>query len=151
MKLLQVLPVMLVGLSPNMTRAHHSFAASYDPVRLVTVEGIVTELQLVNPHAIIYMNVTNDAGDVLHEQWVLLGKSPPVLMGQTVISDLTPARAGDADCDGDVDLDDYALIASCHTGPDTAILLGCGFADIDGDGDADMEDHAAFQLLFDVP
>jgi len=28
----------------NMTRAHHSFAASYDPARLVTVKGVVTEL-----------------------------------------------------------------------------------------------------------
>ena len=96
-------------------------------------------------------NRTNDAGDVLHEQWALLGKSPPVLMGQAVISDLVPARAGDADCDGDVDLDDYAPIAPCYGGPSAAILLGCGPADIDGDGDADLQDHAAFQLIFHTP
>jgi hypothetical protein len=69
MKLFQVLPVMLIGLSSNMTRAHHSFAASYDPARLVTVEGIVTGLQLVNPHAIIQVNVTNDSGEV--EAWLI--------------------------------------------------------------------------------
>ena len=96
-------------------------------------------------------NRTNDAGDVLHEQWALLGKSPPVLMGQTVISDLVPARAGDADCDGDVDLDDYAILGPCYAGPTTAILLGCGSADIDGDGDADLRDHAAFQAIFLTP
>ena len=69
MKLLQVLPFMLVGLSSNVARAHHSFAATYDPARLVTVEGIVTGLQLVNPHAIIHVNVTNDSGEV--EDWLI--------------------------------------------------------------------------------
>src|SRR3990172_5407511 len=45
-------------------------------------------------------NHTNDAGDVLYEQWELTGKSPPVLMSQRVVGDLTVSLFADADCNG---------------------------------------------------
>jgi hypothetical protein len=50
-------------------------------------------------------NRTNDAGEVLYQQWELTGKSPPVLMRQRILSDLKHGKFGDEDCDGRSDLD----------------------------------------------
>ena len=58
---------------------------------------------------------------------------------------------GDADGDGDVDLDDYASFQACFTGPlDTQDPLpaGCEFFDADDDNDVDLHDFAGFQLIF---
>lgn len=43
---------------------HHSFAAVYDDTRLITVSGVVTEFKFVNPHALMYMDVTDASGKV---------------------------------------------------------------------------------------
>ena len=44
--------------------AHHSLAPHYDLESQVTIEGIITDFKLVNPHAVIYLDVTNDDGTV---------------------------------------------------------------------------------------
>jgi hypothetical protein len=60
---------------------------------------------------------------------------------------------GDLDCDGDVDLDDYAIFAACLAGPDvTTPPLGCdpddfANADLDDDTDVDLQD---FDVLTEV-
>ena len=95
-------------------------------------------------------NVTNDAGDILHQQWELTGKSPPVQMAQRVVQGLsTPYPPGDYDCDGDVDLADYsAYWEDCMSGPDVRLRLGCEAYDTDLDGDVDLGDCAGFQSAF---
>ena len=47
---------------------------------------------------------------------------------------------GDLDGDGDADLADYEIMASCMTGP-----LELGAADLDDDGDVDLEDFTLWQ------
>lgn len=47
--------------------AHHSRSPVYDGKRTVTVVGIVTEFRLVNPHASMTLDVTDDSGRVT--QW----------------------------------------------------------------------------------
>ena len=47
--------------------AHHSFSPVYDGSRTVTVVGVVTEFMLVNPHAHMALDVTDDSGTVT--QW----------------------------------------------------------------------------------
>jgi len=59
-----------------------------------------------------------------------------------------PCAPGDLDCDEDVDLDDFQIIAVCLDGPGQSLAEGCGDADLDGDGDCDMGDIAAFQAAF---
>ncbi len=63
------------------------------------------------------------------------------------------AVPGDADSDGDVDLNDFAALTDCLTGPGvppapsaSAIdTVGCLWLfDYDGDADVDIEDHTAF-------
>lgn len=44
--------------------AHHSFAAEFDAKKPVVVDGVVTKVQLVNPHSWIYVDVTDAKGNV---------------------------------------------------------------------------------------
>jgi hypothetical protein len=42
-------------------RAHHSFAAEFDGTKPVTLTGIVTKIEWVNPHVWFYINVKDAA------------------------------------------------------------------------------------------
>jgi hypothetical protein len=96
-------------------------------------------------------NHTNDAGDLVYEQWELTGKSPPVLMRQRAVAGFSPGAFGDADCNHRVNLADLRLLSDCMTGPTRRLNLGCEAFDADLDGDVDLADFAAFQLVFDAP
>ena len=58
--------------------AHHSFDAEYDSKKLMTVTGYVTKLDWVNPHAWIFLDVKDDAGNVT--SWACELGSPNLLM-----------------------------------------------------------------------
>jgi hypothetical protein len=45
--------------------SHHAFTPVYDGDRTITVTGVVTEFRLVNPHAMMSMDVTDDAGKIV--------------------------------------------------------------------------------------
>jgi len=47
--------------------AHHGFAGRYDEDHPVTVAGTVVELQFVNPHSMIFFDVTDKTGKT--ERW----------------------------------------------------------------------------------
>lgn len=55
---------------------------------------------------------------------------------------------GDADDDGDVDLEDFAVFASCMEGPGSDVEPACEFADLDPNGDVDLRDLRVFQCRF---
>lgn len=42
--------------------SHHNFNAYFDVLGRVTVEGVITEVRMVNPHSRITMEVENDQG-----------------------------------------------------------------------------------------
>jgi len=46
--------------------AHHAFSAEFDLKKPVTVKGVVTKIEWMNPHACIYVDMKTDAGV---EQW----------------------------------------------------------------------------------
>lgn len=59
----------------------------------------------------------------------------------------------DTDADGDLDLEDYGVLAACLAGPDTPPTPGgcpvpAELVDTDGDGDVDLQDFATFEALF---
>jgi hypothetical protein len=58
--------------------AHHSFAATFDADKPVTVKGVITEAKLANPHSWIYLDVTNDKGKV--EKWGFEAQTPTALL-----------------------------------------------------------------------
>jgi hypothetical protein len=54
--------------------AHHGTNAEYDSTRPITLKGTVTEFEFANPHAQIYFDVKDDAGNVMH--WACETGSP---------------------------------------------------------------------------
>ena len=58
-------------------QAHHAFAAEYDEKKPVTLTGIVTKMQWVNPHGWIYMDVKQPDGKVKH--WTIETSGPSQL------------------------------------------------------------------------
>jgi len=58
--------------------AHHSFAAAFDADKPVTVEGVITQAKLANPHSWIYLDVTDANGNVV--QWGFEAQTPTALI-----------------------------------------------------------------------
>jgi len=58
--------------------AHHGTFASYDRDKTITMQGTVTQFQFAYPHPLIYFDVTDDAGTVLHWAAEML-ESPAML------------------------------------------------------------------------
>ena len=59
-----LLAISLILVCATIATSHHSFAGVYDESRLVTVSGVVTQFKFVNPHALMYMDVTDPSGKV---------------------------------------------------------------------------------------
>jgi Family of unknown function (DUF6152) len=57
--------------------AHHG-EVNYDTDREVSVKGIVTSFQFINPHVLIFMDVKNDKGEI--EKWTNEARSPSMLV-----------------------------------------------------------------------
>ena len=59
--------------------AHHAFASEFDVNKPVHLTGMVTKLELVNPHAWIYVDVKDASGKV--SSWAIeCGASPNILI-----------------------------------------------------------------------
>ena len=56
---------------------HHSFASQYDPDQPVTLTGIVTKVEWMNPHARFYIDVEDGDGNVVN--WNFELASPNIL------------------------------------------------------------------------
>lgn len=71
-----IIATALVALSAPLF-AHHSFAAQYDANKPITLKGIVTRFEWTNPHARIFIDVSDDKGNVTN--WNLELGSPNIL------------------------------------------------------------------------
>jgi hypothetical protein len=64
-----VLVTILLAASSPVVSAHHAFSPVYDEGRMVTIKGVVTEFRLINPHAMITLDVVDSAGK--HATWTV--------------------------------------------------------------------------------
>ena len=58
--------------------AHHAFAAEFDAKKPVHLEGVVTQVELINPHTWIHVDVKSPEGKVT--SWMVEAGSPNVLL-----------------------------------------------------------------------
>jgi len=60
----------LVGIGmAGMVDAHHSIAAMYAREKSITLTGVVTRFEFVNPHPIVHLEATREGGN--KESWTL--------------------------------------------------------------------------------
>jgi hypothetical protein len=83
---------------------HHGSNVVYDLTQSITVTGVVADFKFVNPHALIYLDVSNEAGETV--QWLAglpsassLGSNEnwtktTVAPGNTITITGAPARGG---------------------------------------------------------
>jgi hypothetical protein len=96
--------------------AHHSFAAEFDVAKPIQLRGVVAEVEFLNPHSWIHIDVKKDDGTV--ERWSIEGGTPNTLfragvnrntlpVGTEIIVDGYQARDGSHRASGrDVTLTD---------------------------------------------
>ncbi len=69
--------------------AHHSFAAEFDAQKPVTLKGTVTEMEWINPHSWIHIDVKGPDGKVVN--WMVEGGSPNALLRRGFTKNSLPA------------------------------------------------------------
>jgi hypothetical protein len=67
-----------VFLAATPAYAHHAFAAEFDAKKPVRLEGTVTKMEWINPHAWIHIDVKRPTGAV--EKWMIEGGTPNTLL-----------------------------------------------------------------------
>ena len=65
--------------------AHHAFSAEFDATAPVKLEGPITKVELINPHAWIHMSVKKPDGKV--EEWMVEGGTPNTLQRRGITRD----------------------------------------------------------------
>src|SRR5262245_20348670 len=59
---------------PASMQAHHAFSAAFDENRPINLQGTVTKVELVNPHAWIWIDVKGTDGKMVN--WGIEGGPP---------------------------------------------------------------------------
>jgi hypothetical protein len=74
---------LLIGAAPLV--AHHAFSAEFDATAPIKLEGPITKVELINPHAWIHMSVKKPDGKV--EEWMVEGGTPNTLQRRGITRD----------------------------------------------------------------
>jgi len=53
--------------------AHHSVQAEFDLNKPLTITGVVTKVEWINPHSYLYLEVKDDGGNVKHWAFEMAG------------------------------------------------------------------------------
>ena len=75
-KLLALAGIALLWAVP--TAAHHSFAAEFDAQKPVTLKGKLTQMEWLNPHGWLHIDVTEPDGKVVN--WAIEAGAPNALV-----------------------------------------------------------------------
>ena len=90
-----VIVIFMAGLFalPPLASAHHSVNSEFDVNKNVAVTGVLTKVDLVNPHAYMYFDVKDATGKV--QQWSFETGAPAALKraGTSVRDTLIPGQS----------------------------------------------------------
>jgi hypothetical protein len=64
MKITVLILCVVTALAPAAASAHHAFAVEFDAKNCADVTGVLTRVSYENPHAYLFVNVKNAAGQV---------------------------------------------------------------------------------------
>ena len=113
--------------------AHHSFAAEFDQTKPLTLQGVVTKVEWMNPHIFVYIDVKDDKGNVTN--WSLEGFPPNTLYRQGWRKDTI--KLGDTITVSAYSAKDGSTTASIRTVSTTdghKLFTGPGSAVVEGSG-----------------
>jgi hypothetical protein len=86
------LAIVVIGISLLLSAvqapAHHGFAATFDSTKPISVKGVVTKVELMNPHSWLWMDVKSSDGTVVN--WGFEGGSPNSLIRHGVTKGSVP-------------------------------------------------------------
>ena len=68
----------VVLLGPSPAQAHHSFAPEFDANQPITVQGVITQVRLENPHSWFFLEATDASGKV--SKWSFEASTPTSLV-----------------------------------------------------------------------
>ena len=68
--------------------AHHAFSTEFDATKPITLKGTITQVEWINPHAWIHLDVKKDDGTV--EKWMIEAGSPNTLVRRGLTRDTIP-------------------------------------------------------------
>jgi hypothetical protein len=80
-----VCTVFVFGRGAGLVAAHHSFSGEFDVDKPVKLQGTVTRVEWINPHAWIHIDVRKPDGSV--ESWAIEGGTPNTLFRRGITRD----------------------------------------------------------------
>lgn len=69
---------LVLGAAVPPASAHHSFASEFDANQPVTLHGVIKEMEWINPHSWLHLDVQNDDGTTT--EWMIEGGTPNTLL-----------------------------------------------------------------------
>jgi len=58
--------IFILLMSSTVAIAHHSFSATFDENKTITVEGVVTKFTFRNPHVLVYFDIVDEDGNTVN-------------------------------------------------------------------------------------
>lgn len=117
MRTLGAMTLVLASLAARPCAAHHSFAAEYDASQPITLHGAVARIDLINPHAWLYIDVKGDDGAVT--RWNVEMGAPNALIRRGINKNTVPIGA-------EVTVDGYRAKDGSRTVNSSTIKLADG-------------------------